>query len=251
MAKLNLVCNNKSFEEYKLVTWDLCVGEGRPPHNAPDRFPCLVRVVPMKYGRDLELIGMFTMVCTRGEAKRIIYPKTNRNRTYAGFTIIEGEDLRASMGIHIARVIERANRHVREAARVDPTFPIQRTLLDEAMSELGGVSGLALVASRVYNNIDGLRMIDFYIVDEADARELVYWNKGPSARLKSPYPELKYYSAADKLAESKRALYAEFEGPIKIHKSHAATAEQPAREQQKSSIIKFDQPIQTYHNAGR
>jgi len=196
MAKLDLMRNDMELLEHRTLVWNNAVGEGRPPNLACHRFPCLAKVVALRYAFNLGSIGTLVVSCTREEAKRIVYPKTNRNRSQIGLTIIEGQHLANSIDEHITHTFQRlGDRHL------DLSNPIQRAMIDSAISDLDGVSGLALVTSRVYTAVDKLKLIDFFTVDELAARNLVYLNKGPSNKLKALYPRLKYQSAKAKSVE--------------------------------------------------
>jgi len=174
MAKLRLMRNSDEFMRYRLLVWNRDVGIGKPPSFGPNKFPCLIEVIPVTYSFRPGATGMLITTCTKNEAKRIIYPKTNKGRSRFGFTIIEGENLMAAMEAFIKRSIERStmNDH-----GIDVTSPEQLRLIDEAVSSFEGVSGLALAVAKVYNNLDSLRLVNFYTVDESDAHKLVYCNK--------------------------------------------------------------------------
>lgn len=184
MARLNFMRTADDFMEYRAVTWQMEIGEGQPPIiNADTKFPCLGLSIPVRYAFNPEALGMITLVCSKNEAKRIVYPETNRNRSRAngGFIIIEGDDLKDAMEVYITRSLERLKR---SGDSIDSSHPIQRRMLDRVVSDFDGAKGLALVLTRTYINLDRFRLVDFYTVDETDARKLVYWNRKPIVKLK-------------------------------------------------------------------
>lgn len=179
MAKLNLIRTANDLLEYRASVWENEVGEGRVPGiNAYIKLPCLVRAVPNRYAFNLGAVGLFTAACSKSEAKRIIYPKTNKNRCkLSGFVIIEGGNLKDLMKAYITSVIERIK--TTRNINVDTTHPVQSRMIDRAISDLDGIKGSALIHYKTYINLDRFRLTNFYTVDEADARKLVYCGKKP------------------------------------------------------------------------
>lgn len=205
MAKLSLISDIRDMTEYRSAVWDRAIGEGSPEHVAPYKYPLLVKAVPTK--RSLGQFGslsLFMVMCTKSEAKRIVYPKTNRNRSHVAFTVIEG-GLMGAMNKYMIDTVDSINQH---SPKVDTYHPIQRAMLNKAISELDGANGSALVTSRVYTNLNGLRLVDFYVVTNKDARTLVYWNKGPSAKLRAISPELSS-AAINRLIKSRQKIHIE------------------------------------------
>jgi hypothetical protein len=177
MSKLNFVADLDELNKYRATVWEMEVGEGRVPGlKTYTSLPCFVKAIPIRYAFNLEAVGMFMTVCSKNEAKKIIYPKTNKNRgRLGGFTVIEGNNLKDQMKAYITRSIERA----KNQQNIDTTYPVQRLIIERAMLDLGEVKGLALVSYKTYISLDRLRLINFYTVDEADARKLVYYGKRP------------------------------------------------------------------------
>jgi hypothetical protein len=115
---------------------------------------------------------------------------------------------------YMAQIIDNVGdigRNSDAVAQMDPAHPMQRGLLDKAISELDGVSGLALVTSKVYVDLNRLRLVDFYIVDEAEARDLVYWNKRLSAKLKRLYPDYRYHGAKAEPIKKRQEIEIDFD----------------------------------------
>ena len=175
MAKLNFMHTIDDLMKYRAAVWETGVGEGSPPELSDYvTFPCLAKFVLVRHSFDLEAVGMAMVLCSKNEAKRIVYPKTNRNRP-GMFAVIEGDSLKGTMEAYITQTLKRLGR----STGIDTSHPIQRRMLmlDGAVSDLDEAKGLALVISRTYTNLDRLRLINFYTVDEADARRLVYCDK--------------------------------------------------------------------------
>jgi hypothetical protein len=179
MPKLVIVASYEDLSRLRSVSWDDHFGHGGPakPPLPKVNMPCLmdITVTPLANGSGAYIT---TVICTKSEAKRLVYPKTNSGRSDGSFLFLKAP-ARESLWEFIKGRFRDA------PVAISPTHPLQIQLNDHAMSNVEHNTGNILVSSRVINakRDPGIRLMDFYIVDEASARKLVYWQKKRAARI--------------------------------------------------------------------
>jgi len=173
MAKLDLITSHNKLIWMNKMAWDSYYGQGeRPPvpPAPPISTPCLMKLLITPHPGS-NRAHMLSVTCSKNEAKRLVYPKTNLHRSSGNFSLCYG-DLRTEVNNFIVRILG-------HTYGVDGGHPEQRRLTDRALAEAGSGKGSVLITHRVYNSIrePDIRLVNFYIVDTRDARKLVYHKK--------------------------------------------------------------------------
>ena len=102
MTKLGLITSHGELLALRDLVWSRHYGRGhepQPPQLQVEALPCLLDlVVSPSYGANRAYIT--PVVCTKTEAKRLVYPKTNSNRSDGSFMLIS-EDVRERLADHM------------------------------------------------------------------------------------------------------------------------------------------------------
>jgi hypothetical protein len=173
MSKFYLISVKRDNELAAITAraWDRWGILGGPPPSAPRiplvKRPILIDIIPIRVGNSCKA---GTVMCDKNEAKRLIYPKTNRNRhSVWGFVYIPG-------GRHlIADLRSYIQSSLRNSHGLD--MHSEQELIEQTVREVETTEGPILVRSQGIFLPNGLKVVDFYTVSYKEAHSLVYYGK--------------------------------------------------------------------------
>ena len=163
MSNFVLITNRKQFSNEAREVW-FDYSPNLPMKgfvNAPHELPCLVSLF-------IANGGISSVIADKRSAKRIIYPKTNRNRTGTRwFDWVDG-DLDEEIRTYVNVVLDKHG--------LDKEKLLQAANIKELIHKTKGRKGPVLITNRLYN-VGDTTVVDFFLVTKELASSLVYCNK--------------------------------------------------------------------------
>lgn len=176
MCRLKLVYSIRDIEAILSAAWYVYghnTGLRKPKIALPGlKLPALIDITVSNRRYQSQAAGatFIPIVCSINEAKRLVYPKTNKDRWGpGGFTFLQSDnniqrDLKEYMEANIN--IE----SIKDAMGRQQQYCIS--------SVLGTISSSpVLVTRKVIRSVTGNKFIQFYVVTQQDAHKLVYYKK--------------------------------------------------------------------------
>lgn len=168
MGDFRLVANAQRFDAEAKNAWDAVV-----PADVQVRYSLSRPTAPVLVafyiigGRDIPQMGRMT--CVKEDAKRIVYPKTNRNRRDSNIFNWVGENMEEK-AIQYASTVLKAN-------RLSPASQEQKAYVDDLVDKARTGTGPGLISHRRYFIYPtGVEVADFFLITTEKARELVYYD---------------------------------------------------------------------------
>lgn len=149
----------------------------RPAADRPAKFPCLVSFYITVLSNDLVHIGR--LICTKTDAKRIVYPRTNKNRQSSYIFGWMGDNLEEGVRHYVDTAIK--------ANHIDPGSPTQTLYTNSVISKAANTDGPGLMAYCRIRTDHGVSALAFFLVTVADARKLVYYKNDDTTAIPIDY----------------------------------------------------------------
>lgn len=168
MGDFKLIVNAQRFDAEAKNAWDAVV-----PADLQARYGLARSIAPILMAfyvacdRDTPQMGQ--MMCVKEDAKRIVYPKTNKNRRNSNMFSWVDKNMEE-------KVIQYAST-VLKASRLSPASQEQKAYVDDLVDKARTGTGPGLLSYRRYFAYPtGVDIVDFFLITTEKARELVYYN---------------------------------------------------------------------------
>jgi hypothetical protein len=162
MSDFILITSRYQFSNEAKKAWsDHLPGPMKGLINIPHVMPCLAAMF-------ISNGAISTVVLDKSSAKRLIYPKTNKNRAgVRWFDWVDG-DLDEEIDAYVNAALERNH--------LNGKNPVQAAYINELMHKVKGEKGPVLMANRSYN-FEDVMVVNFFLVTKELASSLVYYHK--------------------------------------------------------------------------
>lgn len=169
MFDFKMVISADDFRKQEEMFWhhNVAPGEGNfRPGFRPKSLPGLIAWYITKAEGELRLVKI---ICDKKDAKRLVYPKTNRGRASNYIFAYFSGNIESKVTDYTSRQMKYAH--------IDPDSPVQREYIYKIGARTKNIDGPVLVASFTHIDSMNLRTIKIFIVTKSDAHKLVYYNK--------------------------------------------------------------------------
>ena len=173
MGDLKIVINKDQFDRELSRAWSHAVPPDMPmPRVFTSNKSTRLMSFYIQRTEDAPRIGM--MICTKKDAKRLVYHRTNRYRLDTKIFKLLGTNLEKEVIRYIDSVVA--------VTHVDITNRIQKDIIERTKSASCGIKEPGLIAYRRYftypENVD---ILDFFLLTTEKAHELVYYTNNAKA----------------------------------------------------------------------